>query len=83
VETLQLRKLPGLNDSVMCALVVSKQLTHLDLHGSEGVTDTGLISILRRCPNISYLNIAFLSQLTDKSLTEAALQLKGNLVSLS
>ena len=80
VETLELRKLPGLNDSVICSLAISKQLTHLDLRESEGITDTGLIYILKRCPNINYLNIALLSQLTDKSLTEAAVQLKGNLV---
>ena len=73
----------GLNDSVICSFVVGKQLTHLDLRDSEGVTDTGLIYILKRCPNISYLNIAYLSQLTDRSLTEAAVQLKGNLVSIT
>lgn len=71
----------GLNDSVVCSFVVGKQLTHLDLRDSEGVTDAGLMYILKRCPNISYLNIAYLSQLTDRSLTEAAIQLKGNLVS--
>ena len=77
-----MRKLVGLNDSVVCCFVVGKQLTHLDLRDSEGVTDTGLMYILKRCPNISYLNIAFLSQLTDRSLMEAAVQLKGNLVNL-
>ena len=82
METLQLRKLVGLTDSVMCSFVVGKQLTHLDLLDSEGISDTGLIYILKRCPNISYLNIAFLSQLTDRSLMEAAVQLKGNLVNL-
>ena len=83
METLQLRKLLGLNDSLVCSFVVGKELTHLDLRDSEGVTDYGLIHILKRCPNISYLNIAFLSQLTDKSLMEAAVQLKGNLVSIA
>ena len=75
-----MRKLVGLNDSVVCSFVVGKQLMHLDLRDSEGVTDTGLVYILKRCPNISYLNVAFLSQLTDRSLLEAAVQLKGNLV---
>lgn len=79
---MQLRKLLGLNDSVICSFTLGKELTHLDLRDSEGVTDNGLIYILKRCPNINYLNVAFLSQLTDRSLMEAAVQLKGNLVSI-
>ena len=82
METLQLRKLVGLNDSIVCSLVVGEQLMHLDLRDSEGISDAGLTHILKRCPNISYLNVAFLSQLTDRSLMEAAVQLKGNLVSI-
>jgi len=80
VETLQLRKLPGLIDSVMVYFNVGELLTHLDLRESEGVTDVGLTAVLKRCPNISILNIAYLSQLTNKSLLVAASCLGENLV---
>jgi len=80
VETLQLRKLPGLTDSVMVCCNVGDLLTHLDLRESEAVTDVGLMAVLKRCPNISILNIAYLCQLTNKSLLAVASCLGKNLV---
>ena len=81
METLQLRKLPGLIDSVVVCFNVGELLTHLDLRECEGVTDVGLTAVLKRCPNISILNISYLSQLTNKSLQAAASCLGKNLVS--
>ncbi|XP_065920253.1 F-box/LRR-repeat protein 20-like isoform X4 [Dysidea avara] len=82
VETLQLRKLPGLIDSVTVCFNVGELLTHLDLRECEAVTDVGLMALLKRCPNISILNVAYLSQLTNKSLQTAASCLGKNLLEL-
>ena len=56
-------------------------ISHLILEGCSQITDTGLIAVLKKCTNVSVLNISWLHQLTDASVTVLAKKLNFKLVS--
>lgn len=56
-------------------------ISHLILEGCSQITDVGLIAVLKKCTNVRVLNISWLHQLTDESITVLAKKLNFKLVS--
>ncbi|XP_065920255.1 F-box/LRR-repeat protein 2-like isoform X2 [Dysidea avara] len=84
VDTLKLRLYESLDDTVFSYFgqCVGRRLTHLDLYGCLTVTDTGLISVLKHCPNISILDVSYIRKLTDRGMQAVAYCLKKKLIEL-
>ena len=79
VEELRLRRLK-LVTSEGIQSIASKSLKYLNLRRCDGITDAGLIAVIRNCPNIERLNVCELHKLTDSSLVCVAQTLGSKLV---
>lgn len=55
-------------------------ISHLTLEGCTQITDVGVIAVLKKCTNVRVLNISWLHQLTDESITVLAKKLNFKLV---
>ena len=55
-------------------------ISHLTLEGCTQITDVGVIAVLKKCINVRVLNISWLHQLTDESITVLAKKLNFKLV---
>lgn len=56
-------------------------ISHLILEGCSQIQDDGLIAVLKKCINVRVINISWLHQLTDESVTVLAKKLNFKLVS--
>ena len=82
VEELKLRRLKHITSEGIQS-IASKGLKYLNLRRCDGITDDGLIAVIRNCPNIERLNVCRLHKLTDVSIVCVAETLGSKLVSLA
>lgn len=65
----------------LCALK-SRSLNELSLTGCCNILDSGVIAVVRNCPNITKLDLSELHKLTDESIVAVAEVLADKLVSV-
>ncbi|KAL5471143.1 hypothetical protein EMCRGX_G029226 [Ephydatia muelleri] len=81
VRELKLRRLKHITSEGIQS-IASKSLKYLNLRKCDGITDAGLMAVVRNCPNIERLNVCELHKLSDTSVVCVAQTLGSKLVEL-
>ena len=79
VRELKLRRLKHITSEGIQS-IASKSLKYLNLRKCDGITDAGLMAVVRNCPNIERLNVCELHKLSDTSVVCVAQTLGSKLV---